>query len=638
MTVKSTSVVAGPYYPDGVATVFPFDFKVLDPSEIAVTLTSGVDAPVAVDRSAFTVSLNADGNGGSVNFITPPAVGPWLMVRAAPTFLQQVSFTLQGAFLPTSHDEALDRAALRDLVILERLEAIENGDDPGYGSLRDQLMQAAGSGMVSFKAGALGAVARSVASKLADAISIDDYGAIGNPVLADDTPALQAAIDAAALLGGGTVTYTRKHRIASDLIVKPNVTLKGPMAFVGSPQDNSSAPYGNLPQLQLASTATIRLRGGAGLIGCLVFRAGMAFPPANAAAFAGTAITVEGDDTFVYGSMILGFNLGFYSYGWQRPTLAHTYFDCVNGLSIVKALDIPFITEVRCWPFTRDGAGIREGTAFNIQGICDWAKLTNCFSWGYLKSIVISGNALDGSCENVTVLNCGSDNLTDATAPLHPNSIGVAVTGQVKDIRIIGHQAAVQATAAVYVNIDAAQNVLVRDLNCWGAGTHGILIDGGDVTCRGGQYRGVSYGISCTNASSRVFAGGMRFQDIGVAPFNVGAPSNNWYIDHPTIDFANFTGTPVIGTLTARIIPSASGIAPASNSDVNIVVSGTTAVGAIGNGFKDRLLRIKAQNGFSLLHSTGSATAISTKSLANTAVAAGTMVTLVHMGDQWYQQ
>ena len=132
MTVTSTIISAGPYYPNGVTTVFPFGFKALTTDEVAVATIAGGTETV-VDPALYTVSLSD--TGGSVTFATAPTadLSP-LFTIAAPSFLQEISFPPEGAFLAEVHDEAFDRSALRDLLLLgmtERTISVPIGETGG---------------------------------------------------------------------------------------------------------------------------------------------------------------------------------------------------------------------------------------------------------------------------------------------------------------------------------------------------------------------------------------------------------------------------------------------------------------------------------------------------------------------------
>lgn len=72
-----------------------------------------------------------------------------------------------------------------------------------------------------------GAVNRPINEKLQDIVSVKDFGAVGNGI-ADDTTAIQAALNAAFTAGGGSVYVpTGTYKITSPLIVRSNTFLFG---------------------------------------------------------------------------------------------------------------------------------------------------------------------------------------------------------------------------------------------------------------------------------------------------------------------------------------------------------------------------------------------------------------------------
>jgi hypothetical protein len=78
-------------------------------------------------------------------------------------------------------------------------------------------------------------------------VNVKDFGAMGDGV-ADDTTAIQAAIDAAYLRGGGTIHFpTGKYIVSSSLIVPQRVTLVGEsLGFANQYVTGSAAPKGSI--------------------------------------------------------------------------------------------------------------------------------------------------------------------------------------------------------------------------------------------------------------------------------------------------------------------------------------------------------------------------------------------------------
>lgn len=96
---------------NGSATVFSFSFRCKSAAEVAV-YEDGV-----LQNSGFTVVVNSNGIGGTVTFTVAPANGVAVLIASSPLFTQLISFENAGKFLPTSHDDANDRAAIRDIYL-----------------------------------------------------------------------------------------------------------------------------------------------------------------------------------------------------------------------------------------------------------------------------------------------------------------------------------------------------------------------------------------------------------------------------------------------------------------------------------------------------------------------------------------
>ena len=84
-----------------------------------------------------------------------------------------------------------------------------------------------GSSLVGFLQAGTGATARTVQAKNRDIVNVKDFGAVGNGV-ADDTAAIQAAINQVASLGGGEVVFDMgKYLITTGLTARVGVLLNG---------------------------------------------------------------------------------------------------------------------------------------------------------------------------------------------------------------------------------------------------------------------------------------------------------------------------------------------------------------------------------------------------------------------------
>ena len=92
MTISSTNRKAGPYTGNGVATAFPFSFKVFGAADLLVVRTdlNGTET-VLVLTTDYGVALNADQNanpGGTINLPGALTTGYLLTVSSKLDYLQ----------------------------------------------------------------------------------------------------------------------------------------------------------------------------------------------------------------------------------------------------------------------------------------------------------------------------------------------------------------------------------------------------------------------------------------------------------------------------------------------------------------------------------------------------------------------
>lgn len=235
MTISSTLRRAGPFAGNGVATSFPFGFKVFSKTDLTVLTadTSGGAQVQLVLDSDYSVTLNADQNTNPGGSVTYPIVGnPMTSARVLAMIggllnTQPTDLTNNGGFYPSVIEDMGDRSTIQIQQLAEaqtrtlafpatddpsRFDATiptapartnkmlgfdQNGDPtvlvPASGSAADVLIQLAlgsGSSGIGYQAPYLGAVYLRLSDLLSDLpVSVKIFGAKGDG-LADDSSAI----------------------------------------------------------------------------------------------------------------------------------------------------------------------------------------------------------------------------------------------------------------------------------------------------------------------------------------------------------------------------------------------------------------------------------------------------------------
>lgn len=462
------------------------------------------------------------------------------------------------------------------------------------------------------------------------AVGARQFGAKGDGVT-NDAPAIQAAIDALGAAGGQVVIDSGRFYLGATLSIRGNVTLRGPHANVGSPMNDTLAPYGQVGgALLLNSAFSISMVGGsASLEGLLIHRYGMTFPAADTAGYAGDAVIATNlNDMCVKNCMILGFNRAIYFQGCRRMRLTDINIDCLNGVRTDLTYDVGYLTNIQCWPFATKTAvsppssDARSGAAFYFFNEDDLGKITNCHSRGYANGFVFYG------ASGKTLQNCSHEGLGTG----YGFQLAAYLGGGALNNTLIGCRAT-NVEKGYYINIPANGSAKLLGCEVTGSTAQGIYITSGDVIITGGAILSTaSYGIYVANASSKVFVDRMRFYDFtgggsfkpivaGVVTTNIKVGENN--------DYGNVTG-PVAGSYYAPSLATAEPLVlPPVGAFFNL--TGNTNFSIVSGGWAGRRVTLKFSD-----HLTVSSSNSMTLNSTMYTSSADTL-SLFHDGNKWIE-
>lgn len=270
------------YEGNGVTTVFsgPMAFE---SSDIEVYLYTDGETE-AVPPGSYDVERLGIASGTRITMRDAPPLGSVLLILRVVEFSQQVNITNQGAFHADTIEKGFDALAMQIQQVADSgerairypdttpvgsvdttLPAPEPGrvlgwrpdgsglvnldpvDDPelrndllnpsegaslvayGPGTVReflDTLTEENGAGIIGYMADSEAAIPRSIAAKLTEFLSPEDFGAAGTGI-SDDTMAVQAALDRAAALGMGIMLTNGRTYLFSRLTIPAGSVIRG---------------------------------------------------------------------------------------------------------------------------------------------------------------------------------------------------------------------------------------------------------------------------------------------------------------------------------------------------------------------------------------------------------------------------
>lgn len=463
-------------------------------------------------------------------------------------------------------------------------------------------------------------------------LSVMDFGAVGNGTT-DDTAAINSALSAASPGQEVWLSSTGKHLVDSaNIVIPPGVQLRAGWKATGgiTTMEGVGASF-NLAGLNgaliLNPLYTVSVGFGSGINGVPIYRKGLVIPATTIAAFAGTAVTVDGDDTYVGSLMILGFNVAVSKQTHTRCWLEKVKFDCNSGILFNNSAgDIDRLYDCQGWPFCTYIGGnsgtpdARAGASYYLFA-CVEPFLLNCFSHGYAQGFQIfnSGGA--------TLINC----YAEATGPAVAGecfNVGNGV-GAATGTKLIGCTSWSQAIG-LQVNLPVNDYISVTECSFRSTGA-AINVIQGDVRIIGGLIDGAVNGIDVRSASSTVLVDGMRMENLtGPGVNNLGASPN---IILRNLDLSQLPdGTPVATNLVNKTIASAATVNLPALHDF-FTVSGTTNISTLVGGWGAREITLLFQGVLTVVNSA----TLRLSGGANYTTASGSTLTLRSNGSGWFE-
>jgi len=233
------------YIANGTQRDFTFAFPIFNNHDLEIRIDGLTQA------TGYTIAGAGESDGGIVTFIEAPPNGARIMLRRRVTLARMTDFQENSVLRASALNDELDfqMAALQQ-VASDLSQAIRT-DPADDGNMLLPLRAARGNRLLGFDSlGDIaifdrdgpeitlpysGAVPRAVEDKLNERLSVRDFGALGNGV-ADDGPALQAAMNAAVVSGRFLEIGEGSYRTGQPLLLgggAAGLIMRGSLLYAG---------------------------------------------------------------------------------------------------------------------------------------------------------------------------------------------------------------------------------------------------------------------------------------------------------------------------------------------------------------------------------------------------------------------
>jgi hypothetical protein len=121
MTISSEVSTAGPYDGNGVTTIFPYEFRIVDEDHIRVVLRDifGVSTDLSLVDGDYTVTGVGNDAGGNVTVVVAPATGQKLTLLRNPPFTQETDLANQGPYNAEVVEDRFDMMVMQIQTVKE---------------------------------------------------------------------------------------------------------------------------------------------------------------------------------------------------------------------------------------------------------------------------------------------------------------------------------------------------------------------------------------------------------------------------------------------------------------------------------------------------------------------------------------